>query len=474
MNHYIFINAVFRMSRCYKLLRSCSKTGIKNHPVHRGIRILSQICTKMADYTTEEIKDLPQNHLFDHKGVLNVYNKEVVNLSAGAPGPDLLKKCIAIFSQATAHRLKEQENAYLFQYGPMAGLWDYRAQLAEFLTARYGETVNRQDLVLTCGASHGLMLIMNTFLPSNAVIFVDEVTYMIALEVFRQFPDMTVVPVPMTEEGVDTQALERIARELRSNKQRHLSDEKLFWAMYYTMPVFHNPTGLTFSTGCCQSLVEAARRLDLLVVCDDVYNLLCYGDEVRPPRRLLAYDWGSEGFQGGHVVSNGTFSKIMGPGVRVGWLEAPPRLASVLCGSGILKSGGAVNQYVSGIFASILELGLEEQHLNFLVKTYKERMSRVCDVLDEGLPPGCSFVRPRGGYFVWVRLPEGVDSADVASWCERHRKVAAIPGRRFSVAGGFRNYLRLSISFHDTAVLEQATNRLCSGIRDYISHEIKH
>nr|CAD7587914.1 unnamed protein product [Timema genevievae] len=423
----------------------------------REHQVVQSLYRKMAGIV-EEIEDEHLKHLFDSKDVINVYNLDVVNLSAGAPGPDLLKRCIPLFMQATVHRMeKEQEHAYLFQYGITSGLWEYREQLSQFLTKRYSEQVNsvscpklttnlalfddRADLVLTCGAAHGLMLIIDTFLPRNAVIFVEDVTYMIALEAFRQFPSMKVVP------------------------------------------------------DCCESLVRVARKLDLAVVCDDVYNLLYYGDSASPPRRLFSYDRGTEGFRGGHVISNGTFSKIMAPGVRVGWLEVAPRLALVLRNSGILKSGGAVNQYMSGVITSILELGLEDKHLDFLVHTCKlanvlvvlsstaedgeievrisERMQAVCDTLDQFLPSYCSFTRPEGGYFVWLRLPESVDANRLAVWCQEKYKVAAIPGSRFSVKQGFKNYLRLAIAFHQVEILTEATKNLCLGIQDYVENECK-
>nr|CAD7430154.1 unnamed protein product [Timema monikensis] len=446
----------------------------------REHQVVQSLCSKMAGIV-EEIEDEHLKHLFDNKDVINVYNLDVVNLSAGAPGPDLLKRCIPLFMQATVHRMeKEQEHAYLFQYGITSGLWEYREQLSQFLTKRYSEQVNRADLVLTCGAAHGLVLIIDTFLPRNAVIFVEDVTYMIALEAFRQFPSMKVVPVPQTSEGVDTEALNIIASEEKSKGSWELTENKLFWAIFYTIPIFHNPTGLTMSQNCCESLVRVARKLDLAVVRDDVYNLLYYGDSDSPPRRLFSYDRGTEGFRGGHVISNGTFSKIMAPGVRVGWLEVAPRLALVLRNSyelflrsGILKSGGAVNQYMSGVITSILELGLEDKHLDFLVHTCKERMQAVCDTLDQFLPSYCSFTRPEGGYFVWLRLPESVDANRLAKWCQDKYKVAAIPGSRFSVKQGFKNYLRLAIAFHQVEILTEATKNLCLGIQDYVGNKCK-
>ncbi|PNF38871.1 hypothetical protein B7P43_G09905 [Cryptotermes secundus] len=266
---------------------------------------------------------------------------------------------------------KEEEHAYLFQYGITSGLWEFREELAKFLSAKYGDKVHRQNLILTCGATHGLQMILTTIVQPNGVIFVEEASYMIALDALKQFSGMKMVTVPIDSEGVDIAAMENIVREEKSKGSWNVTEEKPFWAVFYTIPIFHNPTGITLPKKRCEALVRAARSLDFLVVCDDVYVLLHYGNAVHPPKRLFAYDATLEGYAGGHVISNCSFSKIMAPGVRVGWLEAPARLINTFRASGYLRSGGGVNQYMAGLITSLLELGLEERLLDILVKTFK-------------------------------------------------------------------------------------------------------
>ncbi|XP_043256125.1 2-aminoadipate transaminase-like [Colletes gigas] len=419
------------------------------------------------------IHDPYLRHLFDNQSIFNVYNEETMNLSVGAPGPDLLQHCVDMLQRATDHRLEEEKKEgkyFLFQYGTQAGLWECREELANFLTRRYDDPVKRENLILTCGASHGIQLLLNTVLSPNGVIFVEEVTYMIALDVFKQFPLMKIVTVPMKNDNVDLDAFEKIIAEEKKNNNFFLTDEKIFWAMFYTIPTFHNPTGTTLPPESCKRLVEIARNNSIMVACDDVYNLLYYGNG-SPPHRLFFYDDPMDpDYKGGNVVSNGSFSKILSPAIRFGWIECPPRVAKIFRSSGIMLSGGAVNHYVSGVIASLLHLNIEDEYLDKIINIYRERLSLLCDTLDRYLPKCCSYYRPEGGYFVWIHLPPEVNGSDFIKWCQEKHNVTAIPGTRFSYSGKCNNFLRLSIGFHRKEVLEIASRKLCKALQYYISH----
>lgn len=423
----------------------------------------------------ERTEDPHLRHLFDGEHILNVYNAEIINLSVGAPGPDLLKLCAPNMRQATEHRLMEEEREgkyFLFQYGITAGLYECRQELSRFLSRRYMDSVDSEDLILTCGATHGLHLLLSAVVSPNGVIFVEDVTYMIALNVFRQFPLLRIVTVPMKDGVVDIDAMARIVAEEKKNEY-YLDEEKIFWAMFYTIPTFHNPTGMTLPPESCKQLVTIARDYSILVVCDDVYNLLHYGDSPIPPQRLFHYDKPADpGYRGGNVVSNGSFSKILAPAVRLGWMECGLRVGNILRQSGILKSGGAVNHYVSGVVASLLSLGLEDKHLDLLISTYKERLGALCDTLDKYLPRCCSYRRPRGGYFVWISLPVGTNGDHFIQWCQERYNVTAIPGVRFSNTGKSENYLRLSIAFHQTDILREAARTLCTALLRYVRDQV--
>ncbi|XP_048510524.1 uncharacterized protein YER152C-like isoform X3 [Athalia rosae] len=293
-------------------------------------------------------------------------------------------------------------------------------------------------------------------------------------EIFHFIPPFTADnAVPMKLGVVDLDAMEKIVADEKERGEYLIDEEKIFWAVFYTIPTYHNPTGMTLSPENCKRLVSIARENSLLVACDDVYNLLRYEDVEDPPQRLFYYDNPCDPeYRGGNVVSNGSFSKILSPAIRLGWMECGSRVCGVLKQSGIMKSGGAVNHYVSGVVASLLELGLEDSYLNLLIRTYKERLESLCNILDRYLPRCCSYRRPEGGYFVWISLPVGTNGEHFIRWCQEKYKVTAIPGSRFSNAGRSENHLRLSIAFHKNDVLEKAVKTLCTALLDYARNEI--
>lgn len=188
----------------------------------------------------------------------------------------------------------------------------------------------------------------------------------------------------------------------------------------------------------------------------------------KPPKRLFAFDSFDDADFKGNVISNGTLSKILAPGVRIGWMECAPRIGDALRDCGVLKSGGAINNYTSGIVSSLIELGLAEQHLQNCVATYKAQCEALCESLDAYLPPTCSFIKPKGGYFVWINLPAGCDGDALSIHCLKNFKVFAIRGTRFSFENQSRNRIRLSFAFHPPQTLREAGKRLCDGIKDYL------
>ncbi|XP_077298567.1 2-aminoadipate transaminase-like isoform X1 [Arctopsyche grandis] len=430
------------------------------------------------------------NHLFEESASLNVYDKSVLNLAAGAPGPDLFEPLPDMMKKAVQHRMEIEmnNNNYLFQYGPTAGLWGMREALANFLTTMYGDKVQRENLILTCGATHGLHLLVSSMLVPNGVIFVEEYTYMIALQLFKEFPNFRIIEVPFTDKGVDVEKLNSIAKDIKKDTNYNTSEYKPFWAIFYTIPNFHNPTGVLLPPDKCKQLVNVARELDILVVCDDVYNLLYYGDEKSPPARLFSYDRPDEdGYSKGHVVSNGSFSKILAPGFRIGWMEVPQRLAVKFRLSGIMQSGGSVNNVMFGIVQSLIELGLMEKHCDWFRAVYADRMKVFCGILERHLPDGCSFERAQGGFFIWLKVP--VDAGPFLAWCAKRGGPGAVPAIRFRLSSLSTSYskaagdvtkstnsdgastsqaLRLTIAFHNSATLAKAAEDLCNKLKTYM------
>ncbi|KAH8262474.1 hypothetical protein KR026_008051 [Drosophila bipectinata] len=404
-------------------------------------------------------------HLFDG-GPWNVYEPNILNLGVGAPGTDLLESNCDNFRKATDHcleREKRENQSLIFQYGPTSGAYEVRFEIATYFSEMYENPVNSEDLIITTGATQGLHLILSTLIDFQGFIFVDEFTYMIALDSMKHFTSLNIIPVKLNDDGVDLKDLEE-----KVSKRRFKSEKKEFWGIYYTIPTYHNPTGILFSPEICRGIVKLARKYDFLVVCDDVYTILHY-DEKPTLSRLLAYDDRADPDFVGSVISNGSFSKILGPGVRVGWLEIPARVKPILDRSGFANSGGCFNNYTAGIVRSLFELKLAQEQIDRFYEAYKERMLATTEILREELPQGCKLVSPTGGYFIWVRIPDHLDARKFLEYCMQEEKIFFIAGPRFSLDGeSGKQFFRLSIAFYPKGKLVDGARRLCRALRNYI------
>ena len=295
-----------------------------------------------------------------------------------------------------------------------------------------------EELVTTCGATSGLQLLATVLLDKNGIVFVEDPTYFISSSILAKDLGLKVVPVPMAKDGID---IEELKKAVLMEKTGGICDQDRFWAMVYTIPTYHNPTGKTMSPEKGRMLIELATQENMLVVCDDVYNLLTYSP--LPFSRLRALQQKHENC----VISNGTFSKILAPGVRLGWIEAPPAIVSRLAASGFLQSGGSMNNVTSGIVTSLLSLGLLDVQLDHCKQVYGTRMSTALREL-EGLPEGWHVESPGGGYFLWITAPQ-----DLSTFCHQLEKngVGVLPGWRASSSTPQSSNLfascRLSIAF---------------------------
>ncbi|XP_046583413.1 uncharacterized protein YER152C-like [Haliotis rubra] len=391
---------------------------------------------------------------------------DLLPLMVGGPGPDTLQNCKEIFTKATASVLEtETDPTQAFRYADEQGDQEYRDQLAKFLSNEYKDIVTSSELMVTAGATQGLHFLASLLFHKHKVAFVEDPTYYAAHTMLRYDLEMKVVPVPTDADGIDTNVLDKLLSEHRP-KSFTVTPEQPFWAMIYVIPVFNNPAGQCYSKERCCDLVRHARQHDILVVAEDIYNLVYYGENI--PKRLLAYDNKSHPDYMGNVVSNCTFSKILAPGLRLGWLEAPERVLCVLKKSNVSWSAGSLNHYASKLAAAALKLGLQQKHVQTVRQIYKNRMTFMCETLRKGLPPGATFTQPQGGFFVWVKLPEAVDALHLLRMAAKKYKISFLPGFCTSPSGGYKNYVRLSISFCNQATLSKGLDAFCSALRDFI------
>lgn len=358
----------------------------------------------------------------------------MIDFGIGQPAISLLP--VEILRQAAEHRLKQGDPSIL-QYGTEPGNGYFRLALSEFLSDGYRMPVSADQLFITSGATQGLNLICTYFARSGDTIFVEEPSYFLALRLFKD-RHLTVVCLPVDKDGLIIEALEE-------KLDRHKP------AFLYTVPTFHNPSTVTLSADRRDRLVRLSEKYNFYIIADEVYHLLAY--TVTPPPPMMTYD------NSGTVLSLGSFSKILAPGLRLGWIQAKPTLFNKLTQSGLLLSGGGLNPFTSGIVQSVLELGLQHDHLERLRRVYGERSANLSAALCKHLPAGADFSEPQGGFFIWLRLPEELDAK---SFCSKARKqnLDFQPGIHFSSRQGLRNYLRLSFSYYDVKDLCEGIERL--------------
>ena len=398
----------------------------------------------------------------------------VTDLSIGAPGQDLLARSRELFRKGSELRCaKPVSDLELFQYGAEEGPTSYIYFLSKMLSQGYNDQVDMDDLMLTSGASAGLFLAAAVLMDQDCVLFVESQTYFLVLNILKDLGlTKHVVPIPMEEDGLDIEYLEIMVKKY----YRRTSDNDRFWGLLYTIPTFHNPTGVCLSEVKSRRLIQMSREFDFLVICDDVYNLLHYTDD--PPKRLVAFDKEMVGKR--HVISNGTFSKILAPGIRVGWIETSPEIKNKLTNCGVIVSGGSLNSVAAGVIAMGMESGLQLEHIQHLRQIYKDRMETVVRGLKQGLPSSFKVIDAKGGYFVWITGPEDFDCVKFQVLCETEMKVKFLVGSKCSSISDSaitddlseakieqlrsKNCFRISIAFYPTEILRQAVHKICKAL----------
>ncbi|WP_309673427.1 PLP-dependent aminotransferase family protein [Gemmatimonas sp.] len=361
------------------------------------------------------------------------FHADIIDFGKGQPSLSLLP--VAAWRTATGDCLARGD-AGLLQYGADEGDVGFRDSLAQFLSRRYAMPVTATELVVSAGASQALDLVCTRFTRPGDTIFVEEPTYFLALDIFRDH-GLRVVGIPIDEDGIRVDALQDALVHHRP-------------ALLYTIPSFQNPSGTTMSAARREQLMAVSRTHDLLIVADEVYQLLEF--DTAPPSPLATYAHSAR------VLSLGSFSKICAPGLRLGWMQGAPGVLHTLTQSGVVQSGGGLNPFVSGAMCRMIDLGLADTVLDALRGVYAERSAVLCRAMRE-LLPAVTFVEPTGGYFVWAQLPAAQSAAELLPMAKAGG-VAFHPGARFSRGDGFAQQMRLSFAYYDVPELEEGVRRL--------------
>lgn len=358
----------------------------------------------------------------------------MVNLGIGQPQLTLLPRELLLKSAQA--RLSQDDNS-LLNYGPGPGAYSYLEALAGYLTRGYGCDVHPDSLVTTNGASAALELICSVFCQPGDTVLVEEPSYFLALRIFSDHK-LKIVGVPLCNGQVDPDQLEVLVQNHRPK-------------FFYTIPVFQNPTGQTMPEETRARLLSLSREYDFLIVADEVYQTLNFSD--KPPAPFAAR------LEQGQVLSVGSLSKTLAPGLRVGWIQTRPKFRERILQRAVLSSGGCLNQFTSCLLEPILSDGSAEVFLEGLKQTYTRRVDLMSNLLREHMPAGVTFNRPLGGFFFWLEWPEQVDTTKLLETANQFM-VGYQPGERFGKAPHLRRYMRLSFAYYGEDDLTLGIQRL--------------
>jgi 2-aminoadipate transaminase len=359
---------------------------------------------------------------------------EIISLAGGLPDTSTFP---AEDFAALMARVAVDASARALQYGPTEGLDEVKECIAQVMAAE-DMHVEIEDLLVTAGGQQVIDLVCKTLIDPGDVVVAEAPTYPGAVPVFISY-QADVVQIEMDDHGMRTDVLvdelERLDREGRVPK------------FIYTVPSFQNPAGVTLAL---------ERRL--LVLEDNPYGLLRYEGQALPT--LYSLDGGE------YVIYLGTFSKILSPGLRLGWAAAPrPVLEKLNLGKGgvDLCSSTLSQQFVATYFAE----RDWRAYLRTLVDLYRRRRDVMLDALAEHFPPEASWTHPRGGLFIWARLPEYIDTTDLLARALREN-VAFVPGRAAYLDGRGGSEMRLNFSGVSDEDIREGIRRIGKVVREQL------
>lgn len=370
---------------------------------------------------------------------------EVINFAGGLPAPELFDASgIAAAYQAVL----TETPARALQYATTEGEPGLRAALAARTSAR-GLPTGVDDLLVTTGSQQALSLIATALLEPGDVVLVEQPCYLAALQVFA-FAGARVVAVPGDRDGVDPEALDELVVRERPK-------------LLYTVPTFQNPTGRTMPADRRAAVAAVAARRGLWIVEDDPYGELRFEGERLP--WIAAQEGAAD-----RTVLLGSFSKVMAPGLRLGWLRAPTALlrACVVAKQAADLHTPTVNQLAAARYLADNDL---DAHVARVAGVYRERRDAMLEGLANALPEESSWERPEGGMFLWARLPEAYDTTELLARVVR-QDVAYVPGAPFYAGEPERSTMRLCFVTQPPGEIREGLRRLGEGLREGLGDSI--
>ena len=378
-------------------------------------------------------------------------NPEIISFAGGLPAPEVFP--VERFREACERVLATSPTAAL-QYGPSEGYVPLR-ELIVAQMAKYGIVATIDNVLITNGSQQALGLIAKLLINRGDRILVESPTYLGALQAF-DLMGAEYVTVPIDGKGLQTRLLENA---LRSGPK-----------FMYVLPNFQNPGGVTLSEDRRTQLVWLSDKYGIPIIEDDPYGQLRYeGEHIKP---LIVLDrinaLRDNGYHFGNVIYLSTFSKVLAPGLRLGWIVAPP---DVITRFVQLKQSADLHTstFAQMVMYEVAKDGFLDEHVKTIRACYKERRDAMLAALDDFFPPEVKWTHPQGGLFLWVTLPAGVDCMRLFDESIKHN-VAFVPGQPFFAEGDSGSHMRLNFSNATPEMLREGIRRLSIAV----AHEIEH
>ena len=362
--------------------------------------------------------------------------RDVIGLSVGLPAPELIPlAALGKIQQA----LMDEKGAEALLHSPTEGITPLRETLCRHMLPR-GIRAVPEEILVTSGSQQGLDLFIRTFLAPDDVVVVEEPSYFGALECFRA-ARVRLVGVPTDGQGMRTDVLEAVLARQRPR-------------LIYTLPTFQNPSGLVMGSDRRRRLLELAHRHQVPVLEDDPYSDLRYEGDPLPSLKAL------DG--AGHVIHLSSFSKVLFPGLRLGWMVAPKSVVRRLA---LVKQMVDLHSNTHGqwVLQRFLEEGHFAAHLERVRKGYAARLAAMAEALEAEAPADFQWTRPQGGFYVWCRYPEAVSPALLMAKAAEER-VAFLPGGASFVEDPGANHLRLNFTYAPEDLIREGVRRLMRAL----------
>lgn len=356
---------------------------------------------------------------------------DIISFAGGMPAAELF--LIREFEEACQYVLTH-DGVRALQYGTTEGYPPLKQYLVEKMK-EYDVPAEQENILLVNGSQQALDLIGKIFINPGDVVLTEGPTYLGAIQAFRAY-QARLVTIPLDEEGIQTGKLEEAL-------ERHPVK------FIYVLPNFHNPAGVTMTLERRLKLVELAAKYGVFIVEDDPYRELRFEGQDITPLVVLHKE---------NVLYLSTFSKTLSPGIRLGWIVAPSKIIAKLVQA---KQGSDLHTstFVQMVTNDICQRGILRSHVKTIREVYRERRDAMLAAMERHFPPGVTWTRPQGGLFLWVQVPEHIDTTEFLNLALQE-KVAFVPGRAFYPDDDGQNAMRLTFATADPERIEEGIKRL--------------